>query len=75
MLRELAEVIAKPLSNIFEEHGEQERYMRTGGKPMSLVFKMGKKEEQGNFRPVSLTSIPGNMMEQFILDVISKQMK
>ena len=36
------------------------------------VFKKGK-ENPGNYRPVSLTS--GNVMEQFILDVISKQVE
>ena len=29
----------------------------------------------GNYRPVSLTSIPGKVMEQLILDVISKQVE
>jgi len=37
------------------------------------VFKKGKKEDPGNYRPVSLTSIPGKMMEQLILEVIIKQ--
>jgi len=39
------------------------------------VFKKGKKEDPGNYRPVSLTSIPGKVMEQLILDVISKQVE
>ena len=39
------------------------------------VFKNDKKEDPGNYRPVSLTSIPGKMMEQFILDVITKQVE
>jgi len=39
------------------------------------VFKMGKKEDSGNYRPVSLTSIHGKVMEQLILDVISKQVE
>jgi len=29
----------------------------------------------GNYRPVSLTSIPGKMMEQLILDIIIKQLE
>jgi len=36
------------------------------------VFKKGKKKDTANYRPVSLTSIPGKVMEQLILDVISK---
>jgi len=36
------------------------------------VFKKGKKEDPGNYRPVSLTSIPGKVMEQLILEVIIK---
>jgi len=39
------------------------------------VFKTGEKEDPGNYRPVSLTSIPGKMMEQLILEVIIKQAK
>jgi len=71
VLRELADVIAEPLSIIFE------RSWRTGEMPedwrkdtVSPVFKKGKKEDPGNYRPVSLTSIPGKVMEQLILDVI-----
>jgi len=37
------------------------------------VFKKGKKEDPGNYRTVSLTSMPGKVMQQLILDVISKQ--
>ncbi|PKU40376.1 rna-directed dna polymerase from mobile element jockey-like [Limosa lapponica baueri] len=38
-------------------------------------FKEGKKEDPGNYRPVSFTSIVGNMVGQFILDVISKHVE
>jgi len=76
VLRELADVIAEPLSIIFE------RSWRTGEVPedwrkasVTPIFKKGKKEDSGNYRPVSLTSIPGKMMEQLILEVIIKQVE
>ncbi|GAB0178126.1 mitochondrial enolase superfamily member 1 [Grus japonensis] len=74
--RDLADVTAKPLSIIFE------RSWRTGEVPedwrkanVTLVFKKGKKEDLGNYRSVSLTSIPGRVMEQLILGVISKHVE
>jgi len=74
VLRELADVIAKPLSIIFE------RSWRTGEVPedrrkanVTPIFKKGKKEDPGNYRPVSLTSILAKMMEQLTPEVIIKQ--
>ncbi|KFV82338.1 RNA-directed DNA polymerase from mobile element jockey, partial [Struthio camelus australis] len=76
VLRELADVIARPLSIIFE------RSWRSGEVPedwkkasVTPVFQKGKKEEPGNSRPVSLTSIPGKVMEQLLLEVITKHVE
>ncbi|GAB0207485.1 mitochondrial enolase superfamily member 1 [Grus japonensis] len=76
VLRELADVIARPLSIIFE------RSWRTGEVPEDWrktnvipVFKKGKKEDLENYRPVSLTSIPGKVMEQLILGVFNKHVE
>jgi len=76
VLRKLADAIAEPLSIIFE------RSWKTGEVPedwrkanVTPVFKKGKKEDPGSYRPVSLTSVPGEMTEQLILDVIIKQVE
>ncbi|KFP24522.1 RNA-directed DNA polymerase from mobile element jockey, partial [Colius striatus] len=76
VLSELADVIAKPLSIIFEQSwriGEVPEDWRKAN--VTLVFKKGRKEDPGNYRPVSLTSIPGKEMEQPILNVVNKHMK
>ncbi|PKU44743.1 rna-directed dna polymerase from mobile element jockey- hypothetical protein [Limosa lapponica baueri] len=72
VLTELADVIAEPLSITVE------RSCRTGEVPedwrkanITPVFKKGKMEVPGNYRLVSLTPIPGKIMEQLVLDVIS----
>jgi len=76
VLRELADVIAEPLSIIFERSWKTGEASEDWKKAkVTSIFKKGKKEDPGNYRPVSRTSIPGKMMEQLILEVIIKQME
>jgi len=59
-LRELVEVIAEPLSIMSWRTGLVPEDWRTAS--VTLVFERGKKEDSGNYRSVSLTSVPGKVM-------------
>ena len=68
VLRELAEEIAEPLSIIHQ------RSLLTGEVPedwrlanVTPIYKKGYREDLENYRPVSLTLVPGKVMEQISL--------
>ena len=59
MLRELADVVAEPLSIIFERSWKKREVPEDWRKAsVTPILKKGKKEDSGNYRLVSLTSIP-----------------
>ncbi|KAK4821226.1 hypothetical protein QYF61_015794 [Mycteria americana] len=53
-------------------HGNWEKCPKN--EKVTPIFQKSKKEDPGNYRPVSFTSIPGKVMEQLILETISRHM-
>ncbi|RMB93164.1 hypothetical protein DUI87_30393 [Hirundo rustica rustica] len=75
-MRELADELVKPLSIIYHQSwltGEVPDDWKLAN--VTPIHKKGGREDPGNYRPVSLTSVPGKIMEQFILSVITQNLQ
>ncbi|GAB0177838.1 mitochondrial enolase superfamily member 1 [Grus japonensis] len=72
VLRELAEVLTKPLAIIYQQASLTREVPVDWRLPnVTPIHKKGQKEDPGNYRPVSLTFALGKVMEQIILSAIT----
>ncbi|GAB0199653.1 lysine-specific histone demethylase 1A [Grus japonensis] len=76
VLKELAEVLSKPLSIIYQQSWlTREVPVDWRLANVMPIHKKGQKEDLGNYRPVSLTWVLAKAMEQIVLSAITQHVQ
>ncbi|MCG8045675.1 MAG: reverse transcriptase family protein [Candidatus Thiodiazotropha endolucinida] len=74
-LKETKEQLTYPLKVIFEKSLNEGKLPDEWKKAnVSAIFKSGEKQKPENYRPISLTSVPGKVMEKIIRNAIVQHM-
>ncbi|KAK4818148.1 hypothetical protein QYF61_007296 [Mycteria americana] len=76
VLRELVEVLTKPLSILYQQSWVT-REVPAGWRLANVtpIYRKGPKEDPGNYRPLSLTSVLGKVMEQITFSAIMQHVQ
>ena len=69
-LKNLAEALSVPLSILFNKSLKEGAHKSWRIAIISAIYKKGKRNEPGNYRPVSLTSVISKIMESIVRDAI-----
>ena len=75
LLKETQSIIKKPLQIIFEKsltEGKIPNIWKNAN--VTVIFKKGENGKAENYRPISLTSVPGKLIERLVINAIMDHM-